>query len=746
MAPTNFLTLIFLKISFLLVLSLMMLNIQASELYLSDAEVRYIKANPIIKVHAEKGWPPFNFIENNEVQGYSNDIMRLVAKHVGLELEFIVGYEWSDYLNMLKNGEIDVITNMKRTPERESYATFTQYNPLKAIDGLLTLDETAHYIDFKYLKHKNVAVVRGFFYEELMRTHFPEVNLLLTKSTEESVEQLVLGNVDAVLDSYAVINFYVQRYFITGVTNAPLFENSVFNHLPQYMGLHKSNSILRDILNKGLQKLTNAQLIQLQKRWSLIEQKDNKFVDNSFQQVMPVFTEGERIYLQSKKYLNMCVDPDWLPIEGIIDGVYTGMGADFLRLFQQRLSTPIELIKTDTWSQTLRYMKQGACDFIPIISRTDEREKFLAFTYPYLRFPLVLVTKKERLVHQLEQILNKPIGIVKDYAYKYEFNKNYPHGDLREYTSANAGLMAVKNGEIYAFIDSLPVMAKHIQKNYTGLKIVEKIDYQHTLSLATSLTDPALMGIFNKVMATISVQQHEEIVNRWLPLVYEKKHDMNWVWAVFFIATILLLLLIYRNKVLRKNNAKLQNMQNKLEELAMRDFLTGLPNRHYFLEQLNKEWARANRSKLPLSVVMFDIDHFRSFNEKYGSLAGDSCLIELSRRLKVTIKRPADLLARYDGEEFVLILPETDAQGVKVIVAELFYQLKEWALPHSDSTCADILTVSVGSATLKHDNRYVAGELIRRVDNALYKAQQNGHNQLVQYQKKTVINVYTQTT
>ena len=73
-----------------------------------------------------------------------------------------------------------------------------------------------------FLTNKNVAVVGGFFYEELMRTHFPSVNLLLTNSTEESVEQLVLGNVDAVLDSYAVINFYVQRYFITGVTNAPL--------------------------------------------------------------------------------------------------------------------------------------------------------------------------------------------------------------------------------------------------------------------------------------------------------------------------------------------------------------------------------------------------------------------------------------------------------------------------------------------------------------------------------------------
>jgi len=726
-----------LKSYFLLVTLLVGSSAQASAFDLSKSELNFIKLNPVIKVHAEKTWRPFNFIENNEVKGYSNDLIRLAAKNVGLEIDFVVGYHWNDYLLMLKNGEIDVITNMKRTPDREEYAIFTQYKPLKAIDGLLTLDKTSHYLDFKYLKNKNVAVVRGFFYEELMRAHFPEVNLLLTNSTEESVEQLVLGHVDAVLDSYAVINYYVQRYFINGVTNAPLFENSVFNHLPQYMGINKNNPILRDILNKGLQKISNDQIAQLQQQWSLLAKNKTHYVDNSFQQVMPVFSESERRYLKSKKKLKMCVDPDWLPIEGIHAGKYTGMGADFIHLFEQRLSAPIELVITESWSQTLRNMKQGVCDFIPIISRTEQRERYLAFTYPYLRFPLVLVTKKERLVHKLEQVLHRTIGIVKDYSYKEEFEKNYPQGDLREFTSAEAGLQAVKSGEIYAFIDSMPVMAKHIQKNYPELKIVDKIDYQHTLSLATSLSEPTLVTIFNKVIATISVQQQEEIVNRWLPLIYETKPDMHWLWYLSTAIIIIFLLLLFRNQVLKKSNRKLQEMQNKLERLAMRDFLTGLPNRHYFLEQLEKEWARANRSKQAISVVMFDIDHFKNFNEKYGRLAGDSCLIEFSRRLQITIKRPADLLARYDGEEFALILPETDEEGVETIVSELFYLLKQWALKHQDSPCSKILSVSVGSATMKYNVKYSAEELVRRADNALYKAQEKGHNQLIQYQKKS---------
>lgn len=727
-----------LRIFCLLALSLMNVTVQASKLDLTKAELAYIKLNPTIKVHAQKSWRPFNFIEDNEAKGYSNDLIRLVAKNVGLEIDFVVGYQWHDYLNMLKKGEIDVITNMEITPEREEYAIFTQHKPLKAVDGLLTLDKTAHYLDFNYLKNKNVAVVRGFFYEELMRTHFPDVNLLLTHSTEESIEQLILGNVDAVLDAYAVINVYVQRYFISGVTNTPLFENSAFNHFPQYMGLNKYNSVLRDILDKGLKKVSNNQLSRLQQQWLLIDQKQSAFSDNSFQQVMPVFTERERLYLASKKKLNMCIDPDWLPIEGIQNGIHTGMGADFVHLFKQRLPIPIELVETETWPQTIRYVKQGLCDFIPIISRTIEREKFLSFTYPYLRFPLVLVTKKERLTHHLEQILHRPIGIVKDYSYIETFNKNYPQSNLREYISAEAGLQAVKSGEIYAFIDLLPVMAKHIQTNHPELKIVDKIDYQHTLSLASSRIEPVLVNIFNKIIATISVEEHEQVLNHWLPLVYETQADMRWLWYIFIAILIVFLLLIFRNQVLKKSNLKLRDIQCKLEELAMRDFLTGLPNRHYFLEQLDKEWARANHSKLPLSVVMFDIDQFKHFNEKYGRLAGDRCLIELSHRLQKSINRPADLLARYDGEEFVLVLPETDRKGVEAIIAELFYILKKWSLPHEGSDCGKVLTVSVGSATMNYNSKYGAEELTRRADNALYKAQQNGCNQFVQYYKKEI--------
>ena len=276
-------------------------------------------------------------------------------------------------------------------------------------------------------------------------------------------------------------------------------------------------------------------------------------------------------------------------------------------------------------------------------------------------------------------------------------------------------------------------MARKIQEYYPELKIADKFEHKYALSLAVTNSNPILLGIFNKVIATISVQQHQEILNRWLPLVYEKESDLIWFWYLSALVIFIFSIFIIRYVYLLKANQKLTNMQEKLEQLSMRDTLTGLPSRYYFTELLDKEWARSRQSMLPLSVVIIDIDHFKHFNDQYGRLAGDSCLVELARRLQLLITRPADLVARYGGEEFALILPETDENGVNVIVAEIFNLLKQWSLTHKGSVYSNQLTISAGSATLVFNEQYKADELIRRADNALFQAQQKGHNQSVLY-------------
>ena len=695
---------------------------------LTANEKRYLELHPSIKVQAEESWPPFNFIDKGQVSGFSNDLIRLVAEKVGLKVEFVVGYQWSEYLKKLKNKEIDVISNIKITPDREKYISFTRYHSITPVDGLLTREGEEFSTDFSNVR--SMAVVEGFAYQELINKKFPSIDLMLTKDTKQSVEELLAGNVDAVLDSYDVINFYIETSFMRGLKNTPLHHNKLLNHLPQFMGVHKDNSILCSILDKGLLAIKKTELDELRSKWSLLRDFD---VGHGIQNKASGFSSRQYKYLEQHGAVKMCVDPNWLPIEAIHKGKYIGIGGEFVELFRKRLNHPIILVETKSWAETLHAIQVGRCDFIPLISKTPQREDFLSFSFPYLEFPMVLVTHRDNPSYKLEQVLHKSLGVIKGSPYKETFDRLYPEADLREYNSMQAGLEAVNEGEIYGFIDALPVIAKQIQYYYPEMKLVDKFEHAYSLSLAVSHNNQVLLDIFNRVIASISLQQQQQILNHWLPVIYEKQSDVFTYWLAIVLISLLgacLMLLLYCTK---KSRLALEKVTSKLESIAMRDYLTGLPNQNYFKEQLKREWVRNQRTEESISLLLIDIDDFKYFNEQYGRAAGDDCIVEISRRLQNVIKRPADLLARYQGEEFIIILPDTDQKGVKTITAEIFYTINGWAKEFRGSPTGNTITVSIGAACMSPVGKSPEMELYRRAERALYKAQDKGFNQMVIY-------------
>ena len=691
-------------------------------------EKRYLQLHPSIKVQAEQAWPPFNFIDRGQVSGFSNDLIRLVAEKVGLKVEFVVGYQWSEYLTKLKNKEIDVISNIKITSEREQYISFTHYHSITPVDGLLTREGEEFSTDFSDVR--SMAVVEGFAYQELIQAHFPNIDLILTKDTKESVDQLLAGNVDAVLDSYDVINFYIETSFTRGLKNTPLHNNKLLNHLPLFMGVHKDNAILCSILDKGLLAIKKTELDELRSKWSLLRDFD---IGYSVQNKPSSFSSRQYKYLEQHGAIKMCVDPNWLPIGAIHKGKYIGIGGEFVELFRHRLNHPIILIETKSWAETLHAIQVGRCDFIPLISKTPQREDFLSFSFPYLEFPMVLVTHRDNPSYKLEQVLHKSLGVIKGSSYKETFDRLYPEADLREYNSMQAGLDAVNDGEIYGFIDALPVIAKQIQHYYPEIKLVDKFEHAYSLSLAVGHNNQILLDIFNRVIASISLQQQQQILNRWLPVIYEKQSDVFTYWLVIVLISLLgacLTLLLYYTK---RSRLALEKVTLKLESIAMRDYLTGLPNQSYFKEQLKREWVRNQRSEESISLLLIDIDDFKYYNDQYGRVAGDECIVEISRRLQNIIKRPADLLARYQSEEFVILLPDTDQRGVKVLTAEIFYMINGWAKEFKGSPTGNIITVSIGAVCMSSAGRCSEMEFYRRAEQALYKAQDKGFNQMVIY-------------
>ena len=168
--------------------------------------------------------------------------------------------------------------------------------------------------------------------------------------------------------------------------------------------------------------------------------------------------------------------------------------------------------------------------------------------------------------------------------------------------------------------------------------------------------------------------------------------------------------------------------EDKLKALSTLDGLTGVANRRYFEEYLETEWTSSLRTGKPLSLIMCDIDYFKGYNDTYGHLEGDECLRKVAGSLNKTVKGPKDLLARFGGEEFVVILPETGLDDA-VIVAELLRSnIEALKIEHKKSQISNYITISLGVSTVVSNLELSSRELISLADTALYQAKKEGRN------------------
>ena len=175
---------------------------------------------------------------------------------------------------------------------------------------------------------------------------------------------------------------------------------------------------------------------------------------------------------------------------------------------------------------------------------------------------------------------------------------------------------------------------------------------------------------------------------------------------------------------------QLEKTKRVLEGLALKDGLTGLYNRRHFSEQLAREWNRARREHIPLSLCMIDIDHFKRFNDTHGHLAGDQCIRLVAETVQRCFVRGSDLVARYGGEEFVALAAGVDRRAGRER-AELLREAVRELTGERNGRAAPLVTVSVGLATMTPDERLVPEDLVQAADRALYQAKRQGRDRVI---------------
>lgn len=175
---------------------------------------------------------------------------------------------------------------------------------------------------------------------------------------------------------------------------------------------------------------------------------------------------------------------------------------------------------------------------------------------------------------------------------------------------------------------------------------------------------------------------------------------------------------------------QLASANEALQRLSLQDGLTGIANRRHLDDYLDREWRRAIRSRAPLSLVMADIDNFKSFNDTYGHQAGDEALKRVAQAMGGALRRAGDLVTRCGGEEFAVVLPETPAEHAHIVAETLRRAVESLSIAHRGSPVAPWVTISVGVASEVPDRASSPTALLATADTAMYRSKHCGRNRV----------------
>lgn len=452
-------------------------------------------------------------------------------------------------------------------------------------------------------------------------------------------------------------------------------------------------------------------------------------------------SDEERAFLASLGPIRAGIESSgWPPFEILSsDGRFSGITADYLSFLQDKLSISFQHERTKSWQEMLMAARAREVDLMPAAVATPDRREYLLFTSPYVRSPMVIVTRDTSdYIADLDQLQSARIGVVADYASDEMLSRYYPSLNLLRYRSTQEGLRDLASGDIDAFVDNLAA-ASHMIKGagLANLKISGQTPFNYDLSMGVRQDWPLLHSAIEKALKSMTPQEHDAIYDRWISLTVSQPFPWAEVLPAAVAGTVLFLLLAaytlrvrQLNRHIRLSNIDLADAQEalrqkneELELLSITDKLTGTFNRHHLDNVLADEFERARRYHQPLALVMFDLDRFKQVNDHHGHQAGDRALQEFTRLVQQAIRRN-DIFGRWGGEEFLLICPQTNSEGAHDVAEKIRQAVQDHSFSHGER-----LTVSAGVSDT--DKGHTIDALILAADKELYAAKQSGRNRVL---------------
>jgi PAS domain S-box-containing protein len=535
-------------------------------------EKEFIQENPTIKVSNELDWPPFDFVLNGEPQGYSIELLNLLAKKIGIKIEYINGYTWDELILMYKERKIDLLHSLNQIESRKKIGLFSDpYIRYKT--HFITRSETPKIKSLKELEGKTVAVGKGWITDDFLTQYYPKIKLLRIE-----------GGVDKILSAvskkqaYAAIqNNMVVKHFIKKENFINLKVNSWAKEFDKNGGrmlhfmTHKDKPELISLLNKAMDSLSTEEIYRLQDKWF---QGDKSIFSSDL-------TLQEKNFLKSHSEVRFRVRPNRAPFEFEKDGEAQGIAVDYVRKSAQNLGLKVKfVIDNSSVPEAYKTMQTTRDKFDTVLFsvKNPKWEKQLSFGDEYLSYPMMIITYKNApFIGTLKSLNGKTVVIEKGFLTNKWLKRDYPDINIINVNDTKTALEMVNNEKVLAYIGNLGV-ANYMKLlgGMDNLKIDAPTEYGNIkYSFVAPKVWPELSSILTKGYKKITPVEHSAIQQKWFSLQTIDKTNYNLIGSILLILIFIILWILWWNRkiTIEKNKTKLAlaDLQKVKEELEQKN-------------------------------------------------------------------------------------------------------------------------------------------------------------------------------
>nr|WP_321400130.1 transporter substrate-binding domain-containing protein [uncultured Desulfobacter sp.] len=501
---------------------------QKPTINLSPAEQEFLRAHPVLKVHMEENYPPYSFRKaDSQFSGYSIDYAERVAQRLGIEFQYAHNESWDQALNNLKNKRIDIVAQAIDTPQRRQFALFSGIYMTYSW-GITTHRKNSGLDNLNALSGKTAGVIKGYLIEDQLKKYYPHINLRGYKDHNDLLNDVRFGRLDAGISTHEVMKYHITSRSIPDLVSFQIQDTPSLTTNAECFAIRNDWPLMQSAIQKAMESITIGELSTMQTRWF-----GNAATVPDMSRQLDLTTE-ERTWLENHKQVRMCVDPDWMPYEGIKEGKHAGISADILGLVEKRTGLSFLLVKSKTWEESLQLFRTHQCDVIPMLSKTASRDTYMNYTAAYLTGHTVFIgASNHPYIADPDKIVDEKIVLVPGYSLTELLKRDFPNLDTVEAQNYTQAYRMVSDGQADLTADYLLAAGDRIPSmGFYNLKIVGNAPYKKGLRMGVQKDEPLLHSILSKAVDSLTEQTINNVLSQWKSVRYAYEFDYSLLWKI----------------------------------------------------------------------------------------------------------------------------------------------------------------------------------------------------------------------